>query len=50
MDMVFFNSLLILKGVTLAFGAEVLLKLIRRDAPSNSWEDLSVYRAPRPLR
>lgn len=45
MDRVFFNSLLILKGVTLAFGAEVLLQLIRRDTPWESWEDFSVYLA-----
>jgi hypothetical protein len=43
MDRVFFNTLLIMKGIVLAYGATTLVALVRRDVPWSSTEELAVY-------
>lgn len=44
-DRVFFNLLVILKGVILAYGATVLIALIRNGAPWASWYHFAIYTA-----
>lgn len=44
-DRVFFNAVVILKGVVLAYGAEVLIAIMRRGAPWESVAEASVYLA-----
>ncbi len=44
-ERIFFNCLAILKGVVLAYGATVLIALIRRGAPWASGQLLSIYLA-----
>jgi len=44
-DRVYFNTVVILKGVTLAFGASTLLGLIRHGAPFDSANNMASYLA-----